>query len=45
VSIGDPVTITGSPRGKAAGDNGYAVYNLSWSEWLQDSGRGEFTTS
>ncbi|QGN35473.1 L,D-transpeptidase family protein [Microlunatus sp. Gsoil 973] len=45
VSIGDPVTITGSPRGKAAGDNGYAVYNLSWTEWLQKSGRGEFTTS
>jgi len=45
VSIGDPVTITGSPRGKASGDNGYAVYNLSWSEWLAGSGRGTFKTA
>jgi lipoprotein-anchoring transpeptidase ErfK/SrfK len=45
VSIGDPVTITGSPRGKAPGDNGYAVYNLSWHEWLDGSGRGTFQTA
>jgi lipoprotein-anchoring transpeptidase ErfK/SrfK len=42
---GDPVTITGSPRGKAEGSNGYADYNLSWSQWLKDSGAGQFTTS
>lgn len=41
---GDPVTITGSPRGKAPGDNGYADYNLSWSQWLQGSGEGQITT-
>jgi lipoprotein-anchoring transpeptidase ErfK/SrfK len=35
---GDPVTITGTPRGKTSGDNGYADYNLSWSEWLAGSG-------
>ncbi|WP_245687652.1 L,D-transpeptidase, partial [Streptacidiphilus griseoplanus] len=34
VKQGDPVTITGSPRGKAAADNGYAAFNLSWSQWL-----------
>lgn len=42
---GDPVTITGSPRGKAEGDNGYADYNVSWADWLAGSGRGSFTTS
>ncbi|HET7723469.1 MAG TPA: L,D-transpeptidase [Propionibacteriaceae bacterium] len=41
---GDPVTITGSPRGNAAGDNGYADYNVSWADWLAGSGMGEFTT-
>jgi lipoprotein-anchoring transpeptidase ErfK/SrfK len=41
---GDPVTITGSPRGPAAGDNGYADYNVSWADWLAGSGLGEFTT-
>ena len=41
---GDPVTITGSPRGPAAGDNGYADYNVSWTDWLAGSGMGEFTT-
>ncbi len=43
VSIGDPVTITGSPRGKADGTNGYSVYNLSWSSWQKDSGMGAIT--
>ncbi|HEX4190809.1 MAG TPA: L,D-transpeptidase [Marmoricola sp.] len=42
---GDPVTITGSPRGKASGDNGYADYDVSWSEWLAGSGLKEFTTT
>ena len=42
---GDPVTITGSPRGKAAGDNGYADYDVPWSEWLADSGMKQFTTT
>lgn len=45
VKQGDPVTITGSPRGKAPGDNGYADYNLSWSTWLQASGEGQITTA
>ncbi|WNI16278.1 L,D-transpeptidase [Actinacidiphila sp. ITFR-21] len=45
VKQGDPVTITGSPRGKAAGSNGYADYNLSWPQWLQDSGAGQITTA
>ncbi|MBF4162132.1 L,D-transpeptidase [Nocardioides sp. CBS4Y-1] len=42
---GDPVTITGSPRGKAEGDNGYADYDVPWTQWLAGSGRGAFTTS
>jgi lipoprotein-anchoring transpeptidase ErfK/SrfK len=42
---GDPVTITGSPRGLAAGDNGYADYNVSWTDWLAGSGMGQFTTA
>ena len=33
-------TITGSPRGKAAADNGYASFNLSWSQWLAASATG-----
>jgi hypothetical protein len=37
---GDPVTVTGSPRGLAAGDNGYADYNVSWTDWLAGSGMG-----
>ncbi|MEV6006211.1 Ig-like domain-containing protein [Streptomyces sp. NPDC051976] len=45
VKQGDPVTITGSPRGKADGDNGYADYNLSWSQWLSNSGAGEVNTT
>ncbi|SDO20458.1 L,D-transpeptidase [Actinacidiphila guanduensis] len=44
VRQGDPITITGSPRGKAAGDNGYADYNLDWSTWLKSSGEGQITT-
>lgn len=42
---GDPVTIQGSPRGLAEGDNGYADYDVSWADWLAGSGRGAFTTS
>jgi lipoprotein-anchoring transpeptidase ErfK/SrfK len=42
---GDPVTITGSPRGKSPGDNGYADYNVPWNEWLADSGMKQFTTT
>ncbi len=45
IKQGDPITITGSPRGKAAGDNGYADFNLSWTTWLQDSGAGQVTTT
>ncbi|MEW2549336.1 L,D-transpeptidase [Streptomyces sp. NPDC047002] len=44
VKQGDPITITGSPRGKAAADNGYADFNLSWSQWLAGSGSGAGTT-
>ncbi|SEM60994.1 L,D-transpeptidase [Streptacidiphilus jiangxiensis] len=43
VKQGDPVTITGSPRGKAAGDNGYADYDLSWAQWLAGSATGAHT--
>lgn len=42
--VGDPVVITGSPRGNADGDNGYAGFNLSWQQWLASSARGQFTT-
>ncbi|UDY23230.1 L,D-transpeptidase [Nocardioides sp. Kera G14] len=42
---GDPVTITGSPRGKADGDNGYAGYNLSWDRWVRGSATGQFVTA
>ncbi|RLV50854.1 hypothetical protein D9V37_02580 [Nocardioides mangrovicus] len=42
---GDPVTITGSPRGKAEGDNGYADYDVSWTDWLAGSGMKAFTTT
>ncbi|MFT4262348.1 MAG: L,D-transpeptidase [Nocardioides sp.] len=42
---GDPVTITGSPRRKADGDNGYAGYNLTWARWLKGSTRGQVTTA
>jgi lipoprotein-anchoring transpeptidase ErfK/SrfK len=41
---GDPVKITGSPRGKSPGDNGYADYNVPWNVWLTDSGMKAFTT-
>ncbi|MHA6757491.1 L,D-transpeptidase [Streptacidiphilus sp. PAMC 29251] len=45
VEQGDPVTITGSPRGKADGDNGYAAFNLTWSQWLAASATGSQTTT
>lgn len=45
VKQGDPVTVTGSPRGKADGDNGYAGYNLTWKQWLDGSTTGQFTTA
>ncbi|MGZ4664807.1 MAG: L,D-transpeptidase [Frankiaceae bacterium] len=41
---GDPVRITGTPRGKTPGDNGYADYNVPWREWLAGSGMKQFTT-
>ncbi len=44
VEQGDPVTISGSPRGDAAGDNGYADFNVSWTQWLADSATGQQTT-
>jgi lipoprotein-anchoring transpeptidase ErfK/SrfK len=42
---GDPVTITGSPRGNVAGDNGYAAFTLSWSAWLSGSAAGALPTT
>lgn len=45
VEVGDPITITGSPRGLAAGDNGYADFNLTWSQWLAGSASGQQTTT
>jgi lipoprotein-anchoring transpeptidase ErfK/SrfK len=42
---GDPVTITGSPRGRAAGDNGFADYDVPWTDWLASSGMKQFTTT
>ncbi|MFE9613561.1 Ig-like domain-containing protein [Streptomyces sp. NPDC006012] len=44
VEQGDPVTVSGSPRGKAAGDNGYADYNVAWPQWLTGSATGQLTT-
>lgn len=44
VKMGDPVKVTGSPRDKASGDNGYADFDLSWSQWLARSRAGAFTT-
>jgi lipoprotein-anchoring transpeptidase ErfK/SrfK len=41
---GDPVKVTGSPRGKAAGDNGYAGYDVPWHRWLAGSGMKQFRT-
>ena len=45
VEQGDPITISGSPRGDAAGDNGYADFNVSWSDWLSGSATGAETTT
>lgn len=45
VKTGDPVTITGSPRGKASGTNGYPVYNTSWKSWQKKSGLGALKVS
>ena len=45
IKQGDPVTITGSPRGKAAGDNGYADYDVAWTDWVAESGLGQITTA
>jgi lipoprotein-anchoring transpeptidase ErfK/SrfK len=45
VNVGDPVTITGSPRGAALADNGYASFDLSWEQWLAGSVTGSQTTA
>ncbi|WP_052434857.1 L,D-transpeptidase [Streptacidiphilus melanogenes] len=45
VHVGDPVTITGSPRGKAQADNGYASFDLTWQQWLAGSANGPETTA
>ncbi len=44
VKQGDPVTVKGEPQ-LAAPDNGYADYNLSWSQWLAGSALGSTTTA
>ncbi|WP_333482422.1 L,D-transpeptidase [Streptomyces sp. RPT161] len=36
VKQGDPVTVKGEPK-NAAPDNGYADYNLDWSQWVAGS--------
>ena len=36
---------TGRTRGPSPGDNGYADYNVSWTDWLADSGMKQFTTT
>ncbi|MCW2855172.1 MAG: hypothetical protein JWR52_787 [Marmoricola sp.] len=41
---GDPVVVSGSPRGNADGDNGYADYNVTWQRWLAGSALGPFQT-
>jgi hypothetical protein len=45
VKQGDPVIITGSPRGNASGDNGYAAFNLTWAQWLAGSATGAQTAA
>ncbi|WP_042388032.1 L,D-transpeptidase [Streptacidiphilus melanogenes] len=45
VHVGDPVTITGSPRGAALADNGYASFDLTWPQWLAGSANGPETTT
>ncbi|SEL36346.1 L,D-transpeptidase [Streptacidiphilus jiangxiensis] len=42
---GDPVTVTGSPRGPVPGDNGYAAFTLDWSTWLAGSATGAQQTT
>ncbi len=44
VHQGDPITITGSPRGTAAADNGFASFDMTWSQWLAGSVTGAQTT-
>ncbi|MEU8587346.1 L,D-transpeptidase [Streptomyces sp. NPDC048664] len=45
VKQGDPVTITGSSKAKAAPENGYADFDLEWGQWLAGSASGEGTTA
>ncbi|MFI0718098.1 Ig-like domain-containing protein [Streptomyces sp. NPDC021224] len=42
---GDPVTVTGTPRGLVPGDNGYAAFTLTWSAWLTGSATGAQQTT
>jgi hypothetical protein len=42
--LGDPVTITGTPR-VLAWDNGWGYWQNSWSAWLEGSSAGPVTTT
>ncbi|MFI0895142.1 Ig-like domain-containing protein [Streptomyces sp. NPDC020983] len=42
---GDPVTVTGTPRGLVPADNGYAAFTLSWTAWLAGSTAGAQQTT
>lgn len=42
---GDPVTVTGTPRGLVHADNGYAAFTLSWAAWLTTSATGPQQTA
>jgi lipoprotein-anchoring transpeptidase ErfK/SrfK len=45
VQVGDPITISGSPRGKDAPDNGYAAFDDTWAQWLAGSATGAHATT
>lgn len=42
---GDPVTVTGTPRGLVPGDNGYAAFTVGWKTWLAGSATGAQRTT
>jgi lipoprotein-anchoring transpeptidase ErfK/SrfK len=42
---GDPVTVTGTPRGPVPADNGYAAFTLNWTTWIAGSTTGAQQTA